>query len=139
MPMIIEHIDKIGRNEQRDVLFLVFGHKEPLDFDTYFKYDYEKDTIRDEVIQWLEENAIEYTPCAAIARENGFEKYRGQLYVDVIKSDNPKYNLMCEYLENEDGSFKKEGVAFYYLPLEIAMKNAHHDEPGFWEKWAENF
>ena len=24
-------------------------------------------------------------------------------------------------------------VLFLYLPLEIAMKNAHHDEPGYWE------
>jgi hypothetical protein len=25
------------------------------------------------------------------------------------------------------------------VKLSTAMKNAHHDEPGFWERWAENF
>jgi len=34
---------------------------------------------------------------------------------------------------------KIDGVVFCYLPLEMAMKNAHHDEPGFWDRWAENF
>jgi len=25
-----------------------------------------------------------------------------------------------------------------YLPLDVAMKNAEHDETGFWDKWAES-
>jgi hypothetical protein len=34
---------------------------------------------------------------------------------------------------------KLSGVLFYCLPLELPLKNAHYDEPGFWEKWAEDF
>ena len=34
---------------------------------------------------------------------------------------------------------RNEQVQFFYLPLEHAMRNAHHDEPGFWDKWADNF
>jgi hypothetical protein len=34
---------------------------------------------------------------------------------------------------------KFEGAKFCYLPLAVAMENAHHDEPGFWDRWAENF
>jgi hypothetical protein len=28
---------------------------------------------------------------------------------------------------------------FYVVTLDAAMKNAHDDEPGFWDKWAEDF
>jgi len=31
------------------------------------------------------------------------------------------------------------GVRFYVMPLDYAMENAAHDEPGFWERWAEDF
>jgi len=44
-----------------------------------------------------------------------------------------------EHLENPDGSSKVKGVTLWALTLELALKNKHHDEPGFWEKWAENF
>ena len=30
-------------------------------------------------------------------------------------------------------------VTFFYCPLDKAMENAAHDEPGFWQRWAENF
>ena len=32
-----------------------------------------------------------------------------------------------------------DDVKFYIVTLEHAMQNAHHDEPGFWERWADNF
>jgi hypothetical protein len=34
---------------------------------------------------------------------------------------------------------KGRGLLFCYLPLDLAMKNKHHDEPGFWDRWADNF
>jgi hypothetical protein len=37
------------------------------------------------------------------------------------------------------GTMRYENIRSYYLPLEVAMKNAYHDEPGFWERWAEDF
>jgi hypothetical protein len=66
--------------------------------------------------------------------------YHGQIYLDVPFDDNdPLYVLVRDYLENPNGTRRFETVGFWYLPLEKAMENAHHDEPGFWEKWAEDF
>jgi hypothetical protein len=30
-------------------------------------------------------------------------------------------------------------MLFWALSLNVATTNAHQDEPGFWERWAENF
>ena len=38
-----------------------------------------------------------------------------------------------------DGSMRFSEAAFLYLPLEKAMLNAAHDEPGFWDRWAQTF
>ena len=134
MPMIIEHIDKIARDKKRDVIYIEF------DRDVYPSYDYEEYTERINLIKWLEKNNTNYSICGHYASENGWESYRGQLYIDIpMDDDNPKYQLLNNHLENKDGSFKIKGVSYMYLPLKIAMKNAHHDEPGFWDKWAEDF
>jgi len=75
-----------------------------------------------------------------IASEDGYEGYRGQLYINLpLDETNKQYKLLDNHLMTADNKFKNEGIQFYYLPLKIAMKNTHHDEPGFWEKWAENF
>jgi hypothetical protein len=75
-----------------------------------------------------------------IAREDGWESYRGQLYLDVpIDDTNEKYQLICNHMDNPDGTFKIPGVESWIFPLEKALENKHHDEPGFWDRWAENF
>ncbi len=62
------------------------------------------------------------------------EKYRGQLYIDIpFDQSNLDYQRLERLLENEDGTMKFPQVLFFYLPLERAMINAHHDEPGYWE------
>ena len=64
----------------------------------------------------------------------------GDIYIDVpFDTDNPVFQKLSSYLETPDGVMKIDGVVFCYLPLDVAMENAHHDEPGFWEHWAENF
>ena len=134
MPQIVKHIDKIAREKQRDVLFIDF------DREIYPSYDYENYEERNKLITWLEENDIPYQLCGPIASELGWESYRGQFFIDIpIDENNKKYKLLCKHLENPDGSMKIPGVNFWYLPLEVAMKNKHHDESGFWDKWAENF
>jgi hypothetical protein len=134
MPMTIEHIDKIARDKQRDVLFITFDKK------VYPSYEYEEYEARQNLIKWFEENDIPYKLCGHYASECGWESYRGQLYIDVpMDEDNPKFQLLNNHLEYEDGTMKIKGVLYMYLSLEIAMKNAHHDEPGFWDKWAEDF
>lgn len=75
-----------------------------------------------------------------LTKKNGWERYRGQIYIDLpFDEDNAKYILLDNYLMTSENSFKIKGVEFYYLSLELAMKNSHYDEEGFWDKWAETF
>jgi hypothetical protein len=131
MPELIEHIDKIARNKNRDVLFLLFkdtsDEPDPLDYEN-FKH-------RNEAIEWLTNNNISFYPCAGVANENSFGGfYIGILYIDVPFDETDKlFQKLSNYLEYSDGSQKIDGITFGYYPLESAMKNKHHDEPGFWE------
>lgn len=78
--------------------------------------------------------------CAPFSLENFFCSYLGDVCLDVpYDENNEKYQMVQAYLENPDGTMRDEKVRFYCLLLEYAMKNAHHDEPGFWDKWAGNF
>ena len=66
--------------------------------------------------------------------------YAGEVFIDVpFDETNLQYQKVQVFLEYPDGTMRFDGVKFYVVTLEFAMKNAHHDEPGFWEKWAENF
>ena len=142
MPQIIKHIDKIAREKNRDVLFLDFCVREVDEGELVFlrKRYAEECPVMETVQQWLKENNIKYELCGRIADERVLTApHINRLYVDVpFDEENPDYKKLSEYLENEDGSMKIEGVDFMYLPLEVAMKNKHHDEPGFWDKWAED-
>lgn len=134
MPRLLQFIDKIAREKQRDVLMIEF------DREIYPDYDYDQWEVRAKFMDWLEQNNLSYTPCGCFASENSMESYRGQLYIDVpYDEQNPDYQKLCQHLEHADGSMKIKGLLFCYVSLEIAMKNKHHDEEGFWEKWAEDF
>lgn len=134
MPQQLEHIDAIARHKRRDVLYLDFhAAKDRL-------LDYEVLPVRRQIIEWLDRQGIGWQPCGAIASENSLQSYRGQIYIDVpfIPAD-PVYQKLQAYLEHPDGRIRFAEVSFYVLPLDIAMRNAHHDEPGFWEGWADRF
>lgn len=142
MPMLIEHIDAIARKKHRDVLYLTFHKKnaKPIDLWKSNGYDYHSDRMRDNVCKWLTEHDITWQPCGHIASESTMISYRGQIYLNVPFDENDlDYMLIRDYLEHPDGSMRFPTVTFWYLPLEKAMENAHHDEPGFWEKWAKDF
>ena len=144
MPMLIEHIDVIARKKQRDVLYVTFhpeswGNYESDDI-SWRSYDYRKDKRRKKVISWFDKHNVSWQLCGPVASEYGFRSYLGEIYVDVpFDKNDHQYQIVRDYLEYADGSMRDENVRFYCLPLLNAMKNAHHDEPGFWEKWAENF
>jgi hypothetical protein len=139
MPQLIQHIDQIAREKQRAVLFLLFK-KPDSDPGDDEDFDYQHCAVRKEVQAWLSANGMAFCNCAGFASEDCMMPYQGQLYIDVPFDENdPQYHKLVGYLENPDGSMKLPGVLFCYLPLEKALDNAHHDEPGFWEKWAENF
>lgn len=134
MPMLIKHIDAIAREKQRDVLF-VFFHKDLAEI-----ADFEHSKIRNQLITWLDANEIGWQPCGHIASENSMVGYMGQIYIDApFDESDERYRKVRNFLENPDGTMKHADAAFCYLPLDRAMKNAHHDEPGFWGKWAEDF
>jgi len=142
--MSIEHIDVIARKQQRDVLYLTFHRKNANDNSfrerTGYDYDYNDDPVRDQVCAWLNEHGVTWHPCAHIASESLIMGYRGQIYLDVPFDDNdPIYMKVRDYLEHPDGTQRFPTVIFWYLTLEKAQENAHHDEPGFWEHWMENF
>lgn len=141
MPMLIEHLDAIARKKGRDVLFLDFPVETGDDPFDAFDVDWGNIPIRQQVIAWLDQNQIDWYMCGHFANENTMGgEYQGRIYIDVpFDTNNPIYQKLSDYLETPEGEMKLPGVKFCYLPLEKAMKNAHHDEPGFWEKWAENF
>ena len=91
-------------------------------------------------MQWLEENHIPHQLCAGIAHENTIGGWRGEVYLDVPNDpQDPNYRKLSDYLETPDEEPKIPSVRFYLLPLEIAMKNTHHDAPGFWDDWIKSW
>lgn len=136
MPQLIDHIDAIARQKKRDVLYIVFsaiGRPRAMT-------NWDKHPSRKVIVQWLDEKGIPWQPCAGIANANRLDSYQGQVYIDIpFDRALPEYIELEAFLENPDGTMRLPGATFGYLPLEHAMKNAHHDEPGFWEQWAESF
>ena len=138
MPMLIEHIDAIARKVKRDVLYIEFHPSD--DFEIWKEYDYKTDPRRTKAIEWLEEHGIVWQECGQYASEYGFRSYLGEIYIDVpFDENNDTYCLVRDYLENTDGTMRDDNIRFWALAYERAMKNVHHDEPDFWEKWSEKF
>jgi hypothetical protein len=85
---------------------------------------------------------IAWRPCAHVANDGGalILGYLGHIYVDLpFDTANADYRKLADFLETPDGKMKIEGAEFYFLPLDTAMNNTHHDEPGYWEKQAEEW
>lgn len=130
MPQLLKHIDAIAREKKRDVLFIRFvGDVAWRDLE-----------IRTRIIDWLEANKIGWLACGDFANENYMASYRGQIYVDLpYDRDLEAYQQLEAFLEHPDGTMRFPQVEFCCVTHEGALKNVHHDVPGFWEKWAETF
>lgn len=145
MPMRIEHIDAIARQKQRDVLYVVFhlpasGAQDAEEILGTQDFDWEKLPIRQQIIDWLKARDIGCKPCGHFANENLMVGYHGQLYVDLPFDESvPAFQALQAFLELPDGSMRFPEVTIFYCPLDMAMENAAHDEPGFWQRWAESF
>ena len=64
----------------------------------------------------------------------------GEVFIDgPYEEGDAQYRKVQEFLEYPDGSVRFDDVKFYVVPLEDAIKDAQHDEPVFWQRWAENF
>lgn len=137
MPRQIEHIDAIARSKQRAALYLEF-HPRPAV--PGHRYDYASDPARDAVLAWLDAHAMPWTECGPFADPAAMAPYLGQVYVDVPYDDTlPAYQTLRDHLEYPDGAMRHDTVRFHVMPLDFAMRNAAHDEPGYWERWAADF
>lgn len=148
MPQLIENIDAIARQKQRDVLYLKF---QPLVVDSVIDSDeeevssdfddpWEELPIRQHIIAWLDAQGIGWQCCGDYANPNSMMSYQGQIYIDVPYDKSlAAYQALEAFLENPDGIMRFPEVRFCYCPLEDAMKNAAHDDPEFWKRWAEDF
>lgn len=145
MPMLIEHIDAIARQKQRGVLFLEFNSSRSRDSFAEIvlgdqRCDWRSLPSRLKIVSWLEEQNVLWKPCGAFADTNVMTSYRGQIYIDIpFEPSSDEYKSLEAFLEFPDGKCRFDDVTFFYLPLEKAMENSAHDEPGFWDRWAENF
>jgi hypothetical protein len=137
MPAQIEYIDAIARKKGRAVLYLEF-HPRP--FKEWRNYRYEDDPTRAAVLAWFDARGVPWSECGPFADPSVMAPYLGQVYMDVpYDTSLPAYRALCDYLEHPDGTMRHEGVCFYVLSIEHAMQNVEHDEPGFWERWADDF
>lgn len=148
MPAMIKHIDQIAREKGRDVVFASFEDDSSTKNEARLRYtapnhfndNWSEDFNRAMMIAWLKEAGIQYEEVSHYASENGWQAYAGNIYIDVPFDDNdPQYRQLIEQWETPEGKPKHPQVKLWVLTHEQAMKNAHHDEPGFWEKWAETF
>ena len=124
MPMLIDCIDQIARNKQRDVIYVMFGepgYTSREDFELL--EDWEHCEVRQYLLRWFEENGIAAVPCGGFSSDGWIEGYFGHLYLDVpYDSNNADYQKLENLLEHEDGSTKLPGVMFCCLPLAVAME-----------------
>lgn len=151
MPQIIQYVDAIARQKQRDVLYLVFGartvraymHEASAEDDADsgifdVLHEWERTPNRQMVLDWLDEQGMAWQPCGGFTHVNCMRPYMGFVYVDVpYDTALPEYQKLEAFLEQADGSRVFPDVLFCYVPLDMAMNNAEHDDPDFWARWAE--
>lgn len=137
MPALIQHIDAIARKKGRDALYLEFH---PQAYAQWRDYRYEDDPVRRAVLAWLDRHRVGWHACGPFADTRRMLPYLGQVYLDLPYDESlPAYCTLRDYLELPDGSMRIDGVRFCVIPLDYAQQNAAHDEPGFWERWADAF
>ncbi|MEX8497831.1 hypothetical protein, partial [Leptothrix ochracea] len=130
MTLLIEPIDAIARRKQRDVLKVSF---QPQAQEL-------REAARQRVIDFLTAHGVAWQACGDVADEGVMASYAGQIYIDLpYEPQNPRCREILDFFEHPDGSMKDPAVALWLLRLASAMRNAHHDEPGFWDRWAERF
>ncbi|MFM0185564.1 hypothetical protein PQR25_07220 [Paraburkholderia nemoris] len=135
MPQLLEHIDAIARKLKRDVLYLEFlKAKRP------HRVDYQRLESHSRIVQWLESEGIDWCECGPLASETVMRSYAGEIFINVpFNETDDQYRKVQAFLEYPDGTMRFDDVRFYVVTLQLAMENAHHDEPGFWDHWADNF
>ena len=109
MSQPIPHIDAIAREKNRDVLFIHF--EDP------------NSPINEIVLAWLEDHEIAYADCLGLEEESLNDHELQHTYIDLaVDEEDALYRELCEYLEDDDGNMKLEGVYFFVLSLETALE-----------------
>ncbi len=145
MPLMIQHIDAIARQKQREVLYVSFKPIDPASYidDGILGLDAMEQKfppIRRHIIDWLDAEGISWEPCGSFADVNWMRRYLGELYVDIAYDTAlPAFQALQAFLEYPDGRMRFTEATLMCCSFEHAMLNAAHDEPGFWERWAEGF
>jgi hypothetical protein len=134
MVRILEYVDAISRRLNRDILWIQFQTKEVR------IESWERDPSWSGIVYWLDNHNLDWERCFGIADERGFGRWEGQIYLDIhFDIEDSQFIRLKGYMEYLDGSSRFDNVRLCLLPLSEAMKNKHHDEPDFWEKWADGF
>lgn len=144
MPTLIQHIDAIARQKQRDVLMVTFTpaaqEGEPDDPASWRTFDWKALPARQRVLDVLASHGVAWQCCGHFADVGTMARYAGQIHIDLAyEPGNPRCREVLDFFEHHDGSMKDPCITLWLMTLELAMRNAHHDEPGFWERWAERF
>lgn len=115
MPQLLQHIDAIAREKNRDVLFL--------HFENFEESEAGDDPIRSIVLAWLEDHEIAYQPCMGLEQEGFIDTYAGDIYIDLpLDETDPNYQKLSEYLEDDEGNMMLDGVLFFVLSLDTALE-----------------
>ncbi|MBU3847499.1 MAG: hypothetical protein H9855_11145 [Candidatus Acinetobacter avistercoris] len=115
MQPALQHIDAIAREKNRDVLFV--------HFENFEENDQGDDPIRSIVLAWLEDHEIAYQPCMGLEQEDYVDTYSGDIYIDIpFDETDPAYQELSEYLEDDEGNMRLDGVLFFVLSLELALE-----------------
>ena len=140
MPQIIQYIDAIARQKQRGVLYVQFGPDRSNGEWLSHDYSHHEDSQREEFLQWLDHQGVVWEKCGPFVTGGFCFGYLGDIYIDIpYDESNEQYQLVRDRIENPDGTMRDEDkLRWYFLPLEYAMKNAHQDEPGYWDRIGEN-
>jgi hypothetical protein len=137
MPGLIQHIDAIARAKKRAALYLEFH---PQARSEWRNYRFDDDPVRSGILAWLDAHGVRWDACGPFADPGRMAPYLGQVYLDVPYDEAlPEYRTLRDFLELPDETMRHPGVRFFVMPLDYAMQNAEHDEPGYWKRWAESF
>jgi len=122
MPQIVKTLDEIAREKGRDTLFVTFEDsrrpQRPLTA--------ARRRLRSQLIQFLDQHSISWSPCFGCESNLLFGPYRGWIYLDVpYDLTDPAYQLIADYLETPDGKPRYEGMQFCVRTLEAAINGAN--------------
>jgi hypothetical protein len=121
MPQILNTLDEIAREKQRDVLCVMFFDPKkgiPKHLSAARR------NLRAALIQFLEDHSIAWSECFDPGCENLlFYPYYCSIYLDVpYDLADPAYRLVADYLETPDGKPRTKDMHFGIRTLDAAIK-----------------